>query len=98
MHRPTLNLFHMPSRVAAGMGEGNELRRQRLHKIRPVLATMLAVASAATFVPRSAEAAGAGTAAAGSQFQSAAADPRIGGRLYSSTSPFNQLIPANPQL
>uniref|UniRef100_UPI001C84CEB8 hypothetical protein n=1 Tax=Paractinoplanes polyasparticus TaxID=2856853 RepID=UPI001C84CEB8 len=25
-------------------------------------------------------------------------DPRIGGRLYSSTSPFNQLIPANPQL
>ncbi len=26
------------------------------------------------------------------------ADPRVGGRLYSSASPFNQAIPANPQL
>jgi hypothetical protein len=25
-------------------------------------------------------------------------DPRVGGRLYSATSPFNQAIPANPQL
>ncbi len=63
-----------------------------------MLVGLLAVASAATIVPRSAEAAGAAEAPAGSQFQAAAADPRIGGRLYSSTSPFNQLIPVNPQL
>src|ERR1700759_4944342 len=74
------------------------MRRRGVHKNRPVLAAVLAVASVATFVPRSAEAAGADAAPAGSQFQSATADPRLGGHLYSAASPFNQLIPANPQL
>ncbi|MGW4948422.1 hypothetical protein ACWEOZ_43310, partial [Actinoplanes sp. NPDC004185] len=25
-------------------------------------------------------------------------DPRVGGRLFAATSPFNQVIPVNPQL
>jgi hypothetical protein len=74
------------------------LRQRKLHRHSPVLAGLLAVASTVTMVPRSADAADAGAAAGDMQFQSAAADPRIGGRLYSAASPFNQAIPANPTL
>ncbi|BEL09725.1 hypothetical protein Q0Z83_079160 [Actinoplanes sichuanensis] len=74
------------------------MRRRKLRKYGPVLAALLAMTSAVTMVPRTADAAAGAGAAGVTDFQSAAADPRIGGRLYSATSPFNQAIPANPQL
>ncbi|MEU4158201.1 hypothetical protein [Actinoplanes sp. NPDC026670] len=75
------------------------MRRRKLHKYGPVLAALLAMASTVTMVPRSADAAARAAVVTGAtDFQSAAADPRIGGRLYSGTSPFNQAIPANPEL
>jgi hypothetical protein len=74
----------------------SELRRRKLHKYGPVLATLLAGASTAILVPSGADAAvGRSVAAPGVDV---APDPRVGARLYSATSPFNQLIPANPVL
>jgi hypothetical protein len=68
------------------------LRRRKLHNCRPVLAALLAAASAVTLVP------GDASAAAGSATAAAGADPRVGGRLFAATSPFNEVIPASPQL
>ncbi|MBL7262312.1 hypothetical protein [Paractinoplanes lichenicola] len=68
------------------------MRLLKLHKHRPVLAALLAVASAVTMVPRDASAAVNGVVVAN------AADPRAGGRLFAATSPFNQVIPTNPEL
>ncbi|MFI7544851.1 hypothetical protein [Actinoplanes sp. NPDC049599] len=50
------------------------------------------MASTVTMVPRDA------AAATGSATLATAADPLAGGRLYAATSPFNQVIPVNPQL
>ncbi|WP_203722736.1 hypothetical protein, partial [Paractinoplanes abujensis] len=68
------------------------MRLVKLPKHRPALAALLAVASAVTMVPRDASAAVDGAVVAN------AADPRGSGRLFSATSPFNQVIPTNPQI
>ncbi|MEU8663308.1 hypothetical protein, partial [Actinoplanes philippinensis] len=75
------------------------MRRRKPNKHRPVLAALLAVASAVTLAPGSAGAAPVASLPAGeTAFSSTAADPRLGGRLYSATSPFNQVIPSTAQV
>ncbi|MGW4946777.1 hypothetical protein ACWEOZ_34915, partial [Actinoplanes sp. NPDC004185] len=91
-YRSSLNLFHMHGRHQAVQTGEIELRPLKLHKHRPVLAALLAMASAVTMVPRDAAAAVNGAVVVN------AADPRVGGRLFAATSPFNQVIPVNPQL